>query len=214
MATTAGLRESLAWEPAISHQFLDDVRSGLIKPAQFNCWLAQDRLFVQQFTRFAGSLLRVSPLNSQDLILGGLGALKDELTWFDAKANERGVDLRSADNATMQPACKVYCEWMQNLHDASPVVQATAFWSIELVYNSAWRNIAAACADGPYREFTTRWGSDDFTEYVRGLAAMADALLASASEDEVAAATAAVKRVLELEVGFWDMAYFEAKGAA
>lgn len=210
MVTTAALRASaeLPWAAAISHRFLDAVADGSIQRGQFDVWLAQDRLFVQRFTRLAGSLLRVAPLHHQDLLLGGLGALKDELLWFEAQAAVRGVDLTAPHNALMHRSCAAYCEWMATLHSQPLVVQATAFWAIEHVYNAAWRRIAPAAAHGPYAQYTARWGSDGFTEYVGGLAAMADGLLAVASDEDAAAAVAAVRRVLELEVAFWDMAYF------
>ena len=52
-----------------------------------------------------------------------------------------------------------------------------------------------------------RWGNPGFGEYVVALAASADAALAAAPEEARAAAEAAVRRVLALELAFWDMAY-------
>jgi len=57
---------------------------------------------------------------------------------------------------------------------------------------------------------TKRWGNPGFAEYVVALAAQADEALATASAAEREAAAAAVKRVVELELTFWNMAYVEA----
>ena len=213
--TCAKLLELPGWAGAIGHPFLHRVADGTINASQFNTWLRQDRLFVQEFTKLAGVLLSRVDVKHLDLLLGGLGALKDELLWFEAKARDRGIDL---SNEQLLPACDEYVGFMRSLHSAPLDVLATAFWAIERVYNQAWRAIAQAVrANAPaYVEFSDRWGSDGFTAYVEGLAALADEALAHAScacpedgsePDETTQASRAVEEVLRLEGGFWDMAF-------
>lgn len=52
-----------------------------------------------------------------------------------------------------------------------------------------------------------RWGNLGFVEYCVALQAQADEALAAASEEERAAADAAVRKVVALELDFWNMAY-------
>jgi thiaminase/transcriptional activator TenA len=59
----------------------------------------------------------------------------------------------------------------------------------------------------PYSEFADRWGNPGFTDYVRLLAAQADAALAVADPATQAKAEAAFLRVAELEAAFWQMAF-------
>jgi hypothetical protein len=76
------LGDAVAWHAVLHHPFLFACHDGTIKPAQFNRWLVQDYLFVTHFTRLAANLLVSAPVEHFDLILSGLAALQDELSWF------------------------------------------------------------------------------------------------------------------------------------
>ena len=93
---------SEAWQSATVHPFLQQCQQGTLVPAQFNTWLVQDYLFVIEFTRFAGRLLAAAPVAHFDTLLGGLTVIKDELQWFESKAQERGLAMPAA----MQPTCQ------------------------------------------------------------------------------------------------------------
>ncbi|MEL7224396.1 MAG: TenA family transcriptional regulator, partial [Cyanobacteria bacterium J06576_12] len=97
-----------AWETATVHTFLQQCQQGTIGASQFNTWLVQDYLFVNEFTRLAGRLLAAAPAEHFDTLLSGLGAIKDELLWFQAKAAERNLTLTTSPQAT----CQRYCEMM------------------------------------------------------------------------------------------------------
>lgn len=190
-----------AWQNATVHPFLQQCQEGTIKPAQFNTWLVQDALFVREFTRMAARLLSVAPFSHFDTLLSGLGAIKDELLWFQSKADERGLDLSTSP----QPTCQQYCEFMRGVADESYAVQAVAFWAIELAYNQGWQRHSPMA--GAYMEFADRWGNEGFTDYVKVLEAQADSALAAASEAEWAKAKEAFLTVARLEKDFWQMAY-------
>ncbi len=190
------------WEQATVHPFLQRCQQGDITPEQFNTWLVQDYLFVIEFTRMAARLLAVAPVEHLDTLLGGMGALKDELLWFQTKATERTLDLETA----RQPTCQTYCNLMQSLADQPYAVQATAFWAIELAYNQGWQRHSPMPA--PYDEFADRWGNPGFTTYVKQLEQQANSALAAATETEQAQAEQAFITVAELEAAFWQMAYF------
>lgn len=94
---------------------------------------------------------------------------------------------------------------MASLADQPYVVQATAFWSIELAYNQGWQRHSPM--PEPYAEFADRWGNPGFTDYVKLLEHQADLALADASAAEQETAEQAFVRVAELEKDFWQMAY-------
>ena len=71
-----------AWDAAVQHPFLKSCQQGSINQCQFDTWLVQDYLFVKEFTRLAANLLTVAPYCDYEGLLGGLGALRDELKWF------------------------------------------------------------------------------------------------------------------------------------
>ena len=75
-------RHQSAWLSAFNHAFLRECKHGTISKQQFDAWLAQDYLFVREFTRLAATLLTRAPYADFDVLLGGLVALRDELSWF------------------------------------------------------------------------------------------------------------------------------------
>lgn len=190
-----------AWQEATIHPFLNQCKTGEIQPHQFNTWLVQDYLFVVDFTRMAGRLLAAAPAHHFDVILGGLGALMDELNWFKMKAAERQLSL----DAAKQPTCTEYCDYMARLARFPYAVQATAFWAIELAYNQGWQ--LPGGMPEPYAEFADRWGNPGFTEYVRLLEQQADEALQTASNEVQDQAEAAFLEIARLEKDFWQMAY-------
>ena len=189
------------WQAATIHPFLQQCQQGTIQPEQFNTWLVQDALFVAEFTRMAARLLSAAPTAHFDTLLGGLGAIKDELLWFQAKADERSLNLSTSP----QPTCQQYCAFMQRLAGKSYAVQAVAFWAIELAYNQGWQQHSPM--PEPYTEFADRWGNAGFTEYVKLLEQQADEVLVEANENEKAQATEVFLEVAKLEKDFWQMAF-------
>jgi thiaminase len=82
----------------------------------------QDYQFVKHFTRTTGRLLGSAPDTHLDTLLSGLGALQDELRWFQRKAQERGLSLE----VPMQAANKQYTDFMASLAASSYAVQVRA----------------------------------------------------------------------------------------
>ncbi|MDV3350585.1 TenA family transcriptional regulator [Leptolyngbyaceae cyanobacterium CCMR0082] len=189
------------WQAATVHPFLTQCQQGSIQAAQFNTWLVQDYHFVIEFTRFAANLIQAAPTAHLDILLGGIIALKDELTWFQAKATERQLNL----NQALQPTCKTYCQFMAGLTQQPYPVKATAFWAIELAYNQGWQGHSPMPA--PYAEFADRWGNAAFTTYVELLAQQADSALQDTDETTQAQAETAFLTIARLEKDFWQMAY-------
>ena len=190
-----------AWKSATVHPFLQQCQQGTLTPEQFNTWLVQDYLFVLEFTRMAARSLAAAPPAHFDTLLGGLGAIKDELLWFQAKANERALSL----SIPPQPTCQAYCKFMQSLASQPYAVQATAFWAIELAYNQGWQQHSPM--PEPYTEFSDRWGNPGFTEYVKVLEQQADSALATLSEVEQKPVEQVFLEVARLEKDFWQMAF-------
>ncbi|MFE4106749.1 thiaminase II/PqqC family protein [Almyronema epifaneia] len=190
-----------AWQAATVHPFLVQCQHGTIQANQFNTWLVQDFLFVNEFTRMAARLLASAPYAHFDTLLNGLAALQAELTWFEAKAAERSLTLQAPPQAT----CLEYCQLMASLADAPYAVQATAFWAIELAYNQGWQRHSPM--PEPYAEFADRWGNPGFTEYVKLLEQQADVALAEVAPEIQQQAIAVFLQVAQLEQAFWQMAF-------
>jgi thiaminase len=190
-----------AWRRATVHPFLTGCQQGTITATQFNTWLVQDYLFVKDFTRMVGKMLTAAPDHHLDVLLAGLVALKDELVWFQAKAEERGLTLR----APCQVTCAQYGDFMAGLVLEPYPVQAAALWAIEAAYNQGWQNPGPMPA--PYTEFADRWGNIGFTDYVKLLATQADEVLSQASDHTQALTSTTFLRIANLETAFWQMAF-------
>lgn len=192
-----------AWHEATVHPFLQDCQQGTIQPDQFNTWLVQDYLFVVECTRMAARLLSHAPIAHFDVLLGGLGALKAELLWFQANAAQRQLDLQTPP----QPTCATYCQFMEDLGAQPYALQAVGFWAIEAAYNQAWKSHSPMPA--PYTDFGDRWGNPGFSAYVAELARQADEALAIAPPDLQSQAEVVFLDVTRLEKNFWQMAYHQ-----
>ncbi len=200
--TCKGLLEkhSQAWHQATVHPFLTMCQSGTIERKQFNIWLVQDYLFVIEFTRFVARVLANAEIHHFDILLSGLNALKDELIWFKAKAQERQLNLSASPQAT----CSQYCKYLELLADMPYGVQVTALWAIELAYNQGWQ--LPGTMPEPYAEFAARWGNQDFTKYVQLLEQLADEVLSTADETIQLRAESAFLEIASFEKDFWSMA--------
>ncbi|MBD1913271.1 MULTISPECIES: TenA family transcriptional regulator [unclassified Leptolyngbya] len=189
------------WHDATVHPFLQDCQQGTIQPAQFNTWLVQDYIFVLECTRMAARLLSAAPPVHFDVILGGLGALKTEIVWFQDNATKRQLDL----SASPQAICAEYCQYMHDLGSQPYALQAVGFWAIEAAYNQAWQGHSPM--PEPYTEFGDRWGNAGFSAYVTELGRQADEALASADPSLYPRAETVFLEVSRLEKDFWQMAY-------
>ncbi|MDJ0695705.1 TenA family transcriptional regulator [Mastigocoleus sp. MO_188.B34] len=193
-------KHSQAWKQATVHPFLTQCQLGTIQPQQFSTWLVQDYLFVVEFTRFVARVLANAPSHHFDILLSGLGALKDELNWFQAKAQERQLNLKTEPQET----CKQYCEYMKLVTTMPYAVQTTTLWAIELAYNQGWQ--LPGKMPLPYAEFAERWGNQGFTEYVKLLEQIADEVLSTVDETIQSQAESAFLEIAVLEKDFWSMA--------
>lgn len=206
-ATTKEMLDALGskWQDATrTHTFLRDVNAGTITPERFNTWLAQDYHYVRTFVRLLAAMLTGCPEGHLESLVGGMAAIDAEIKWFQSKADERGIDLGVT---AVQPSCQEYRAFLTSLTHQPYAVQAAAFWAMEACYNQSWSGVGEGLADPKYQEFVDRWGNEGFAAYCVALAANADEALAEAPQEQREAADAAVKRVVELELGFWNMAY-------
>ncbi len=180
------------WTAATRAPFLDGVRDGSLPVAAFDTWLAQDALFVADLLTFQARLLARAPRRDQAVLAGGVGALVEELDWFDGLAAARGLDLAAAP----LPATLAYRALLGRL-DAAPYADALGCLEVvERVYLEAWR---WALPGAPaYAELVEHWTTPGFAAYV-------DALEAAASRAGATDA-ALVAQVLRQEAAFWQMA--------
>lgn len=190
-----------AWQAAVTHPFLDEVREGTLDERAFDRWLVQDHLFVGVLIRAQSGVLAAAPRIDMTVLAGGLVALVEELDWFETVAERRGLEL----DAMPLPANRDYAAFLLGLPAQPYVVAAVALWAVERAYLDAWRSAAPGAP--PYREFVERWTVPAFAAYVDGLQTNADQAWVTATDDRRAAAEDALLTVARHEAAFWQMAY-------
>jgi thiaminase len=195
-------RHPAAWRRATQHPFLDAVREGTLPAGVFEAWLTQDYLFAADLLIFQSRLLARAPRLSQAVLAGGLVALEAELGWFESKADERGLELKTSRH----PTSAAYRDFLlTNLERETYTVGITALWALERAYLEAWRSAAPGHPD--YREFVEHWTTPEFAEYVAGLEDAASSALKYCDQGERERAEAAFLRIARLEKDFWEMAW-------
>ncbi|AQL07184.1 thiaminase3 [Zea mays] len=171
---------------------------------------SQDYLFVREFVAFIASVLlkccKQEDSSDMEIILGGVASISDEISWFKNEATVWGVDL-----ASVSPL-KANLEYHRFLRsftepEISYAVAVTTFWTIETVYQDSFGFCIQDGNKTPPELLGTcqRWGSAGFRQYCQSLQSIVDRCLANAPADAVQSAEEAFVRVLELEIGFWDM---------
>lgn len=213
LITSAWLkRHADLFRKATFHPFIQSIRNGSL---DFNCfkrWLGQDYIFVREFVRFLASVLLKAPRDTAnediDLILGGLVALDQELSWFKKEASIWEVDFLGTNP---QKANKDYCRFLENLMqpEVEYVVIIVALWAIEVVYCDSFAICLEADAKTPpaLLEACQRWGNEGFKQYCVSLQKIADKALNNATPDVQQKAETAFVEVLKNEVEFWNMSY-------
>ncbi|ORY06439.1 heme oxygenase-like protein [Basidiobolus meristosporus CBS 931.73] len=216
---------SKQWQAATEHPFLNGVADGTITDRQFNAWLQQDYLYAIDFAKMLGNLLRVAPLGHLDVLFTSCTFMKDELTWFDRKLEERSMKTPSKgwgrklgsfdkEEVTKQVICAEYGRFMTDRVPTLPYyLQILSIWAIEASYNTAWSKILSR-VEPKYQEFPERWGNKDFKKFVTELERTLESeyrvslsTASGGSESLLQAAEEIFLTIAEFEERFWSMAF-------
>lgn len=86
-------------------------------------------------------------------------------------------------------------------------VAITALWAMEAVYHESFAYCLGDGSKTPpeLREACERWGNEGFGKYCNTLKNIADRRMEMAAGEVAKKAEVALLRVLEYEVGFWNM---------
>lgn len=182
------------WKEATRAAFLDALAEGKLPKEALQRWLAQDYLFARDLLAFQSILLSKSPRSCHAVLVGGLGALEAELSWFESRSERLSLDLKVEPH----PVCRRYGDFMiRSAYTEPAAVLLAVLFGIEVAYLVAW---SALKPEGEYRQFIERWSSPMFIEYVATLQRLTE-------EHQHEAQQAAFDQVLELEREFWRMTW-------
>jgi thiaminase/transcriptional activator TenA len=182
------------WRAATTARFLDAAAAGDLPEEAFRRWLAQDYLFAKGLMAYQALTLAKAPRDCHGPLVSGLGALDNELSWFEAHAARLGLNL----DLEPLPACRAYTDFLMRAATSQPLpVLLAILFGLEAAYLAAWSGLRP---EGPYAEFIERWSNPAFSAYVASLGRLADRYRHESSQ-------AYFNRTLEHERDFWAMAW-------
>lgn len=186
------------WIAATRAPFLDGIADGSIRAQAFDRWLEQDHHFLQGLVRSWGLLLRHAPRQDFGVLVSGIHAFNDELTWFEGVAAQRSLDLTGPP----LPAATAYSDALIELASQPYPVAMTGMWTVEAAYLAAWQAVAPGSPD--YEPYVTNWASQAFADFVAELAGIVNRELPAGPTPEAAAA---FRQVATHEAAFWAMTW-------
>ena len=198
MSAVRALREAHpdAWTAATTGPFLDGVADGSVADGAFDRWLEQDYHFVTTLIRAWGLMLQTAPRRDYALLLGGMTAFEEELSWFESMAADRRLDLE----ADLLPASVAYDEALLRLAAEPYAVAITAMWAVEDAYLTSWEGVGGGAAE--YTGYVAHWANEEFAAFVDQLGSVVDREL---PDGPTAAADRAYREILDREADFWAM---------
>lgn len=156
------------WKEATTARFLDAVADGSLPAEALNRWLVQDYHFADALTSFQAIAVAKTPREFRKPLVAGLAALGAELDWFEAMAQQRGLNLKSP----LHPTCRRYCDFLLRVAYTEPYpILLVVLFGVEASYLAAWSLLPQR---GPYQEMIIRWSSPQFAEYVESLRTLAE----------------------------------------
>jgi thiaminase len=194
-------RHPAVWHQATTHPFLDGVHDGTLPRDAFDRWLAQDYLFVRAALDAQSLLLSTAPRSDHSLLIGGLVALEEELTWFETHLQARGLNLQ----ARLLPANRAYGDYVRVTarEDYPAGIMMTA--ALERAYLQAWSGARPGAEQ--FREFVEHWTTDGFRAYVDALVQAADRAFTAGTQEQQREAEDAFLWTAHYEREFWQMAF-------
>ncbi|KAG9230708.1 hypothetical protein BJ875DRAFT_519128, partial [Amylocarpus encephaloides] len=239
-----------SFQTATTHPFLSHAGSGTLPPSTLSAWLAQDRLYAIAYIRFASQLvarcsLLLPPASSKseagrqdvllaervlDLLIDALTNVRREVRFFEATAQEYGLDLSSmATSDGLSGYRSLFETWgtekvgngmdggVDRIVGLLPAL--VLLWGTEICYLTAWRHAAShippeadvetaeAAAKALWREFIPNWSSKEFEGFVERIGRLVDEVWGTAGGDVKGRMFAELedvwRRVLGVERVFW-----------
>jgi thiaminase/transcriptional activator TenA len=193
------------WRAMLEHPFLLQTRDGKIADETFARWMQQDYLYVAEYMRFLGAMLARAPERHRAPLAESINGLRRELSLFEERAGEAGVDL---SHVLPTFICHAYMQFLMATAFGGSYAEAYAvFYAAERAYHDSWRVVKAGISpESKWYPFVENWGGDEFAGYVAYLEAELDALASSAGEAERERMANAFELTTRYEIAFWEMA--------
>jgi thiaminase/transcriptional activator TenA len=193
------------WRAMLEHPFLLQTRDGTLADETFARWMRQDYLYVGGYMRFLAAMLARAPECHRESLLEALNGLRRELSLFEQRAGEAGVDLSSVRPTFVNHA---YIQFLIATAFGGSYAEAfTVLYVAERAYHDSWRVVKDGISpQSKWYPFVENWAGDEFGRYVAYLESELDALAADVGQAERELMAEAFELTTRYEIAFWEMA--------
>lgn len=200
-----------AWERAVAHPFTVELGDGTLHEAAMRRYLIQDYQFVETLVSMAGYGVAKAPtMTAKALLSGFLAAVTSaENTYFQRCFDALGVPPADRTAPVLHPVAADFLEAMRDAGETGGYVDVIAtLLPAEWIYlDWARRQAPKRPAGFIHWEWIELHANPGFQDFVMGLKAELDALGPTLSDTDRARAAARFRRMVELEVAFFEAMY-------
>ena len=199
------------WTAATGHRFVAALADGSLEDGDFRRYLVQDYAFIETLVSVIGfAVARAGDMAAKKRLAGFLSVLtSDENDYFQRAFDAVGATAAERTRPALAPATEILRALMLEAAEAGSYadvlsVVVPAEW-VYLTWASAHAD--AAPAQRHYREWIELHALPEFAGFVDWLRGELDALDAGLTDEERARIEDRFRRVVALEVAFFDQAY-------
>ena len=135
---TSSLSKEQLLENSPKIKFIQAVNNGQVEKAVIDKWLIEDFGFLLAYVHFTEHVHDIAPENTKQFWHEAIGAIEDEIVWFDKELKERGI---RTDAIKQKAGSDEDHHWLYQYMETikSYLAFATAVYAFELAAYEAWK---------------------------------------------------------------------------
>jgi len=205
-------RCGLVWGQAASHPFVQGLANGTLSPAQIQCYLVQDGLYLKGYVQVCRALARRSLADADRILFEDSARLSEEGELEMQETLSKALGLPAFQGASPLPATEAYSAHERaSVENASRLVALAGATPCNVLYAEVGSQLSlmpqAAASDHPFRLWLDLYADAAVQEmaaqWIETLNRWAEG--ASVPEQEQALNAFAVS--MQCEVDFWEQAW-------
>ena len=201
------------WDRQLQHPFVQALGDGTLPRDNFEFYILQDALFLDNLARTFGYAATLTPYRSEMERYGKLllGTIRDEQALHRAYANQFGLTSEQMAATPMAPTTYAYTRHLLSTAATGTLPEVLSailpcFWIYAEVARH-FTSLGPPAETHPYRDWLATYGSPDFEETAAWLRAALDRRADDLSASALQRLHAIFLISSRYEYMFWDMAW-------
>ncbi|ELZ80283.1 transcriptional activator, TenA family protein [Haloferax elongans ATCC BAA-1513] len=199
------------WTNAVEHQFVEELGAGTLDEDAFSRYLVQDYAFVETLTGLVGHTVGHAPtMHAKGQLADFLGTLTaDENDYFQRSFEALSIPTEEYENPQREPVTMAFEDLLTRAATEGGYAEAlSVLLPAEWVYLSWGQNVADTNPDPfYYREWIDLHAISEFEAFVEWMRRELDRYGPELSDRRQSLVERHFRRVVDLEVSFFDLAY-------